>query len=128
MPEVLVGAHPPRIADVVGVARDGAPVRIAPDARHRMAHTRAVIERLADHPLPHYGVSTGFGALATAHIPPPDRRQLQRSLVRSHAASARAEVEREVVRATMLLRLATLATGRTGVRPVVAERSEDNTS
>jgi histidine ammonia-lyase len=121
MPAVPVGASPLRIDDVVAVARGGAPVRFHPDAIERMAHTRAVIERLADHPLPHYGVSTGFGALATAHIPPEDRRQLQRSLVRSHAASAGAEVEREVVRGTMLLRLATLATGRTGVRPVVAE-------
>lgn len=121
MPAVLVGGDPLRIADVVAVARHGAPVRIAPDASDRMARTRAVIERLADHPSPHYGVSTGFGALATAHIPPSDRRQLQRSLVRSHAASAGAEVEREVVRGTMLLRLATLATGRTGVRPLVAE-------
>ena len=66
--------------------------------------------------MPHYGVSTGFGALATRHIPTALRAQLQRSLVRSHAAGAGPEVEREVVRALMLLRLSTLATGRTGVR------------
>ena len=44
------------------------------------------------------------------------RAQLQRSLVRSHAAGSGPEVEREVVRALMLLRLSTLATGHTGVR------------
>ena len=48
------------------------------------------------------------------------RTQLQRSLIRSHAAGSGPEVEREVVRALMLLRLSTLATGRTGVREVVA--------
>ena len=42
------------------------------------------------------------------------REQLQRSLVRSHAAGSGPEVEREVVRALMLLRLSTLATGHTG--------------
>ena len=42
--------------------------------------------------------------------------QLQKSLVRSHAAGSGPEVEREVVRALMLLRLSTLATGHTGVR------------
>ena len=68
---------------------------------------------------PHYGVSTGFGALATRHIPTELRAQLQRSLVRTHAAGSGAEVEREVVRALMLLRLSTLATGRTGVREEV---------
>ena len=75
---------------------------------------------LADDDQPHYGISTGFGALATTHIPPELRAQLQRSLIRSHAAGSGPEVEREVVRALMLLRLSTLATGRTGVRPETA--------
>lgn len=66
-------------------------------------------------------MSTGFGALAMRHLPPGQRAQLQRSLIRSHAAGNGAEVEREVVRAMMLLRLRTLVSGHTGVRPVVAE-------
>ena len=61
-----------------------------------------------------------MGALATRHIPPALRAQLQRSLVRSHAASSGDEVESEVVRGLMLLRLQTMATGRTGVRPATA--------
>ena len=79
-----------------------------------------MVEALAHDTAPHYGVSTGFGALATRHIPVAQRAQLQRSLVRSHAAGTGPEVEREVVRALMLLRLSTLATGRTGVRPETA--------
>src|SRR5262249_43299046 len=55
------------------------------------------------------------------HIPADRRAQLQRSLVRSHAAGSGPEVEAEVVRAMMLLRLSTLATGRTGVRLTVAQ-------
>ncbi|GAA1001960.1 histidine ammonia-lyase [Subtercola frigoramans] len=86
-----------------------------------MARSRAVIDRLAEDSVPHYGVSTGFGALASKSIPVAMRERLQQSLVRSHAASSGTEVEREVVRALMLLRLSTLATGRTGVRPLVAE-------
>src|SRR5699024_12418642 len=78
---------------------------------------------------PVYGVSTGFGALADTSIPPSMRHALQRSLIRSHAAGAGGEVEPEVVRALMLLRARTLASGRTGVRPVVVEtmlaRSEE---
>ena len=70
---------------------------------------------------PAYGISTGFGALATRHIPAEMREQLQRSLVRSHAAGSGPEVEREVVRALMLLRLSTLATGHTGVRRETAD-------
>ena len=85
-----------------------------------MRRTREVIRGLADDTEPHYGVSTGFGALATRHIPVELRAQLQRSLVRSHAAGSGPEVEREVVRALMLLRISTLATGRTGIREETA--------
>ncbi len=71
--------------------------------------------------VPTYGVSTGFGALATTYIPADRRAALQRSLIRSHAAGSGPAVEVEVVRAMMLLRLRTLATGRTGVRPELVE-------
>src|SRR5690606_31759329 len=59
-------------------------------------------------------------ALATRFIAPELRAALQRSLIRSHAAGTGPDVEDEVVRAMMLLRLRTLATGRTGVRPEIA--------
>ncbi len=118
---VLVGAAPLTPADVVAVARHDAPVTIDPEALARVAQTRSVIDGLAADPNPHYGVSTGFGALATTFIAPERRLQLQASLIRSHAAGTGVEVEREVVRGLQLLRLQTLASGRTGVRPVVVE-------
>jgi histidine ammonia-lyase len=117
---VTIGIAPVTPAQLLAVARHGAAVRIAADAMAEIARTRAIVEGLADDVEPHYGISTGFGALATKHIPVERRAQLQRSLIRSHAAGTGAEVEREVVRALMLLRLSTLTTGRTGVRPVVA--------
>ncbi len=114
--QVTVGTGPVSFEDVVAVARHDAPVVIADEALVEVRRSRGVIEALAGDDEPHYGVSTGFGALATRHIPTPLRAQLQRSLVRSHAAGSGPEVEREVVRALMLLRISTLATGRTGIR------------
>jgi histidine ammonia-lyase len=118
VPETLVIIHPAPLspAEVVAVARDGAAVALSAEAEHEMEVGRKVVEALAHDTAPHYGISTGFGALATRHIPVTQRAQLQRSLVRSHAAGTGPEVEREVVRALQLLRLSTLATGRTGVR------------
>lgn len=118
---VVVGVGPVSAEEVVRVARLGAPVRISEEAVSTMAKSRRWIEALAEDPKPVYGVSTGFGALAIRHIPVDKRAQLQRSLIRSHAAGNGPEVEREVVRALMLLRLSTLATGHTGVRPEVAQ-------
>ncbi|HEY5785053.1 MAG TPA: aromatic amino acid lyase, partial [Microlunatus sp.] len=122
---VAVGLGPLTAAEVVAVSRHGLTVQVAEDALVEVRRTRAVIEALADDPHPHYGVSTGFGALATRHIPITMRTQLQRSLIRSHAAGSGPEVEVEVVRALMLLRLSTLATGRTGVREIVVQTYAD---
>ncbi len=119
--EVRVGVEALNVDDVVAVARRGARVTLTDQALAAIAASRRVIEALADDERAHYGVSTGFGALATRHIPVEARAQLQRSLVRSHAAGSGPEVEREVVRALMLLRLSTLATGRTGVRVETAQ-------
>ena len=118
---IIVGPGPLSFADVVAVARHGAPVELSPDAEVEIVASRKVIEDLASDDEPHYGVSTGFGALATKHIPVDRRAQLQRSLIRSHAAGSGPEVETEVVRALLLLRLSTLASGRTGVRLTVPQ-------
>jgi len=113
---VTVGIGPLAPDDVIAVTRGGARVELTAEALAEVRRGREIIDGLADDEQPHYGVSTGFGALATRHIPAELRAQLQASLVRSHAAGAGPEVEHEVVRALMLLRLSTLATGRTGAR------------
>ncbi|MCK3769786.1 histidine ammonia-lyase [Microbacterium aerolatum] len=118
---IRIGADVLTPAEVVAIARHGARIELADEALDLIAETRGIIDGLAADPHPHYGVSTGFGALATTFIAPERRRQLQASLIRSHAAGTGAEVETEVVRALQLLRLQTLASGRTGVRTVVAE-------
>ncbi len=115
-PDVSVGVGPVTADEVVGVARHGAGARLTPEAEQAIIRAREAVQVLAGDDLPHYGVSTGFGALATVHIPVERRAQLQRSLVRSHAAGTGPDVETEVVRALMLLRLSTLATGHTGIR------------
>jgi histidine ammonia-lyase len=120
MERITIGTGPLTEAEVVTVSRHGAGIELSPQAMDAMAASRAVVENLAGDVEPHYGISTGFGALATKHIPHEQRALLQRSLIRSHAAGSGAEVEREVVRALMLLRLSTLATGRTGIRPETA--------
>src|SRR3954464_9869513 len=107
--------------DVAAVARDRAEVGLGPEARRAMEASAAVVAGLADRSEPAYGVSTGFGSLANVTIPVERREELQRALVRSHAAGVGPPVEPEVVRAMMLLRARTLAMGCSGARPEVAE-------
>ncbi|MEU7565178.1 histidine ammonia-lyase [Streptomyces fradiae] len=125
MHTVVVGTSGTTAADVIAVARDGARVELSPEALDALARARATVDALAAKPEPVYGVSTGFGALATRHIGQELRTRLQRNIVRSHAAGMGPRVEREVVRALMFLRLKTVASGHTGVRPQVARAMAD---
>jgi len=122
---VRIGTEGLRVEDVVAVARHRAPVVITEEAVAALERSRAVVDRLAASQRPVYGVSTGFGALATVFIPPGRRDRLQQSLVRSHAAGSGPPVEDEVVRAMAVLRLRTLARGFSGVRPEVARLLAD---
>ena len=121
MKTVVISTSGMTQAEVIAVARHGAKVEISESSLAAMAKTREHIESLAVADTPVYGISTGFGALAQKHIPVADRVQLQKSLIRSHAAGMGEPVEKEVVRALMLLRLKTMCSGRTGVRPIVAQ-------
>jgi histidine ammonia-lyase len=109
-------------SDVVAVARGDARVVLGDAARAEMERSAAVVAARADADEPAYGISTGFGSLALVRIPPEARVALQRSLIRSHASGMGPAIEREVVRAMMLLRARSLAMGRSGARPVVVER------
>jgi histidine ammonia-lyase len=109
------------LSGVVAVAREDDTVALTHEARRAMGDSAATVQRLAASDEPVYGVSTGFGSLATTPIPAQRREELQRALIRSHAAGMGPPVEREVVRAMMLLRARTLAMGYSGARPEVAE-------
>jgi len=76
---------------------------------------------MIESPLPVYGVTTGFGALVNTRIAADHRLELQRSLLRSHAAGMGRFVEPEVVRAMMAIRAKTLAAGYSGVRPELVD-------
>ncbi|MBW4093954.1 MAG: histidine ammonia-lyase [Acidobacteria bacterium] len=121
MTSITLSASGTTAQDVLAVARHGAQVVIDPDTLAQVAKVREHIDTLAHSEIPAYGISTGFGALANKHIPQEQRTQLQKSLIRSHAAGMGPAVEPEVVRALMFLRAKTLASGRTGIRPVVLE-------
>ncbi len=119
---IELGAHGLRAGEVVAVARAGERVVLGAEAMEAMERSAAIVERLAGSDEAVYGVSTGFGSLATTPIPADRREELQRALVRSHAAGMGLPVEAEVVRAMMLLRARSLAMGRSGARPLLAKR------
>ncbi len=119
-PIVLTGADL-SVADVEAVARHGAAIELDAGARDRIVEARNVIEALVEAGEVVYGVTTGFGALATRVVPAADAAQLQENLLMSHAAGVGAPLPRDVVRAMLLLRANTLALGHSGCRPEVVD-------
>jgi histidine ammonia-lyase len=118
---IELGSRPLTVDDVTAVARDGATARLAGAARERVRASRAVVEAAVREERVVYGVTTGFGELKDRRISAEDVRQLQVNLLRSHAAGVGPPVPRDVVRAMLLLRAASLAQGHSGVRAEVIE-------
>jgi histidine ammonia-lyase len=103
------------------VARRTRRVELAAEAVERMRASRVVIDQVVAAGRTVYGVTTGFGDLATIRIEPDQTAELQRNLVRSHAAGVGDPLPVEVVRAMLLLRANALAVGLSGIRPEVVE-------
>ena len=121
MTQLVIGDAPLTIDEVIAVARGGAEVTLGAAARERIEAAYDVVADVIANEQVAYGVTTGFGLLATTHIPVDKVRELQENLVRSHAVGLGAPLSREVVRAAMTIRLNTMARGHSGVRLSVAE-------
>ena len=119
--QIVINGRPLRPEEVHAVARHGAKVSLGPEAVERMQKAREVVDRAAAGPDPVYGINTGFGSFANIRIDRKGLRDLQRNLVRSHAAGVGEPLRTGVVRAMMFTLAASLARGNSGCRPAVVE-------
>ncbi|MGH3198773.1 MAG: HAL/PAL/TAL family ammonia-lyase [Streptosporangiaceae bacterium] len=128
MDQVVAGGSPLSLEQLVAVARGSALVALAPGVAERMAPSRGWVHeavageggRSADGRIePIYSINTGFGSLAgrEAFQRPEQARDLSRRLVMSNASGVGRYLDADVVRAAMLIRVASLARGYSGVRP-----------
>jgi len=90
-------------------------------ARRRIAESREIIEDVVEHGNQVYGVNTGFGQLAQVRIGGDELEQLQENLVRSHAVGVGEDLDDDVVRLIMLVKIIALAEGFSGVRLELVE-------
>ncbi len=107
--------------DVVAVSAGYEGVSVDDAVIARLHNARALVDEMARGDEPHYGINTGFGALAEKKIPKDKVALLQRNLIESHAVGVGEPLALPVARALLLLRAATLAVGHSGCRPVVLE-------
>jgi len=94
----------------------GAEVSLDPACHAAVDRSAAAVAAILAKGEPVYGINTGFGKLASVHIPPADVAALQRNIVLSHAAGVGAPMPVAVARLMMALKLGSLAQGASGVR------------
>ena len=122
MEKVILNGDPITPQQVAEVAHRRAEVELGDDLAARLAPARRVVDDAVESGEVVYGITTGFGALATSHISQEQGKALQYNLIRSHTAGVGDPVPDSLVRAMLLLRARTLAQGHSGVRPVVVEK------
>ena len=109
------------IENVLSVAREGENVELAPNAKESMNRSHKWLQEILSSGEPVYGINTGFGIFADQSISPENSIKLSRNLILSHAVATGESLSEEIVRAAMLIRANTLASGYSGVRTEVVE-------
>jgi histidine ammonia-lyase len=108
-----------RLADLRAAWSAHGPIALAPAADAPIAAAAALVHTIVEQGAPAYGINTGFGILARAHIPDDQLEQLQRNLILSHAVGTGELLADPIVRLILLTKIGSLARGHSGVRPVV---------
>lgn len=122
METVIIDGGPLTPEQVAAVAFGHTGAAASDDLETNLAPARRIVDEAVDSDQVVYGITTGFGALATTHIGKSEAEALQYNLLRSHATGVGDPVPDEVVRAMLLLRARTLAQGHSGVRPVIVHK------
>ena len=123
MPASTLTLHPGRLElpTLREVAQGFIPIELDLECRAAVAASAEVVRRIAEGDAPAYGINTGFGKLAKVRIARDQLAQLQTNLVRSHAVGVGPLLDDDTVRVILLLKIASLARGYSGVRPEVLD-------
>jgi histidine ammonia-lyase len=110
-----LGARPLTLQELRQIYRDSTPVAINDRALSAVRESHQATSRLAAADAAAYGINTGFGLLAQTRIPAAQRTLLQKNIILSHSAGVGPLLDDSIVRLVMILKLASLLQGFSGV-------------
>lgn len=117
-----LGKQPPTLAALRKIARENPKLELDPACLPALRAGFESVERIVASGKPAYGINTGFGRLSQTRIPAEELEQLQTNIVLSHAAGTGPLLDDATVRLVLALKISSLATGYSGVRPLLVER------
>ena len=121
MDSVVICEEPLSLVEIVSVARRGARVELTPGAKEKVEQGRKVVQEILESERVVYGINTGFGELARVKIPTDEIGALQENMILSHSAGVGPPLDPEVVKATMLIQVNSIAKGHSGARVVICQ-------
>src|SRR5215475_8885407 len=110
-----LGSRPLYLADLRRIYAGPVTVEIDATALRAVGEAHEATARLAAADAPAYGINTGFGLLAQTRIAPAQRTLLQRNIILSHSVGVGPLLDDAIVRLTLVLKLASLLQGFSGV-------------
>ncbi|HWW11692.1 MAG TPA: aromatic amino acid lyase, partial [Brevundimonas sp.] len=116
MTTITIGSAPLTLAQLRTVLDGPVTVSLSPAAWADVEKSAAVVAAILAEGRTVYGINTGFGLLANTSIAPEDLETLQKNLVLSHACGVGALLPDAVTRLLMVLKIASLSKGASGVR------------
>ena len=119
--KLVIDNQPVTLADLREAWEGPISISLGGDAQRRIVAANEMIDEVVAHGDTVYGVNTGFGQLAQVRISDDELAHLQENLVRSHAVGVGEDLDDEIVRLIMLMKVVALAKGFSGVRLELVE-------
>lgn len=116
MHEFVIDGNNLSLEMVREIAVHNARIQLAPESIEKVKKCRDFVDQVIAKGDVVYGLTTGFGKFSTVNIPRENIAELQLNLIRSHAVSVGEAYTEPITRAIMLLRIAVLAKGHSGIR------------
>lgn len=111
------------IADIESILKENLKLKLDQQTEKKVSSNRLYLDqKLENSDVLHYGINTGFGSLCNKVISSGELRKLQVNLVRSHACGFGKEVDNEVVKIMMLLKIQSLSRGYSGITLTTLKR------
>jgi len=111
------------ISDIESILKENLKLKLDQQTEKKVSSNRLYLDqKLENSDVLHYGINTGFGSLCNKVISSGELRKLQVNLVRSHACGFGKEVDNEMVKIMMLLKIQSLSRGYSGITLTTIKR------
>lgn len=118
----IFGDQPLTLDLLVELARGRRSATLGETARRRMQESADVVAKLHRQNAPVYGVTTSLGASVDTIVPPELSDALSLNLMRFHGCGTGRMLDEHETAAVLAARISSLSQGKSGIRPIVAER------